>query len=480
MAWGGYSQHGGFDRGAERGRALAHIHKDKAKPKRTVFDTAMVAHVWAQQNQPYGRNAKATVYFDGPTIYSYGDHFPMASFVKPDVALVTTDRASQTTSSHIGDVRAALRNVSGRRIYDVANVLARTPAAHQANLDAMLRSIERAVLTMRNTRCGATRRRAAAKSIPLAVEEANAYQREFFPRRRKPAATVPADVVTNIRAADVAEARRNFVDARKAFMDGTTRLDRVKWQARSLISGAVTYRNACRAAGQADPAETKVDVARVLKLYFGARRLLAKGILPPQRYRYHHGRKHSIVTAQGRIYSDQRPILLTPGFFSQPVGYADFDRFARDMKTTAQLEAEAAEAAERDARWKAERKAAEAARTKELAEVIAEWRAGALPSISRLRSAPCMLRVKGNEIETSWGARFPAEHARKAWRAISAVYHAGVTWQTNGHKIPLGHFQVDRIESDGTLHAGCHTLSRAEIEHCAALLGLSAVAEIES
>jgi hypothetical protein len=478
MAFGGYSRYGGFDRGAERGRALAYKHREK--PKRTVFETAMVAHVWAQQNQPYGRNAKATVYFDGPTIYSYGNHFPMASFAKPDVVLVTTDRASVTTSSHISAVRGALRNVSGRRIYDVANVLARTPAEHQANLDAMLRSIERNVLAMRNTRYGATRRRSAAKSIPLAVEEANAYQREFFPRRRKPAATVPADVVTNIRAADVAKAKRAFVDARAAFMGDTcSRLDRVKWQARSLINAAVNYRNACRVAGEADPV-TDVNVMRVLKLYFGARRLLAKGIIPPQRYSYHHGRKHSIVTAQGRIYSDQRPILLTPRLFSQPVGYADFDRFARDMKTTAQLEAEAAERAERAAAWEAERKAAEAARTKELAEVIAEWRAGALPSISRLRSAPCMLRVKGTEIETSWGARFPAEHARKAWRAISAVYRAGVTWQTNGHKIPLGHFQVDRIEADGTLHAGCHTLSRAEIEHCAALLGLPSVAEMES
>jgi hypothetical protein len=474
MVWGRYSQHGGFDRGVERGRELAYKYRDK--PKRTVFETAMVAHVWAQQNQPYGRNAKATVYFDGPTIYSYGNHFPMASFVKPDVVLVTTGRASPTTSSHMDAVYTALR---GRRIYAVANVLARTPAEHQANLDAMLRAIETAVSAMRNTRYGARRRRAAAKSIPLTVEKANAYQREFFPRRRKPAATIPADVVTNIRAADVAEARRNFVDARKAFMNGTTRLDRVKWQARSLISAAVNYRNACRVAGEADPA-TNVDVARVLKLYFGARRLLAKGIIPPQRYSYHHGRKHSIVTAQGVHYGDQRPILLTPRVFSQPVGYADFDRFARDMKTTAQLEAEAAERAERAAAWEAERKAAEAARTKELAEVIAEWRAGALPSISRLRSAPCMLRVKGTEIETSWGARFPAEHARKAWRAISAVYHAGVTWQTNGHKIPLGHFQVDRIEADGTLYAGCHTLSRAEIERCAELLGLPSVAEMES
>ena len=35
---------------------------------------------------------------------------------------------------------------------------------------------------------------------------------------------------------------------------------------------------------------------------------------------------------------------------------------------------------------------------------------------------------------------------------------------TNGHTIPIGVYKVDRIDADGTLHAGCHHIAFSEIE----------------
>lgn len=91
---------------------------------------------------------------------------------------------------------------------------------------------------------------------------------------------------------------------------------------------------------------------------------------------------------------------------------------------------------------------------------------------SALRALPVMLRVDGDEIVTSHGARFPVEHGKRAFKAIAAIKASGRGWETNGHTIPLGHFKVDRVSPDGEVRAGCHVVAWAEVEHCAASLGL--------
>jgi hypothetical protein len=75
---------------------------------RTVFDNSMVAHVWAQQNQRSGRNAKDSFSFAGGCLYSY--RTAIAQFVKPDVVLISNRSYSQTTSKHQSYMRRALSN----------------------------------------------------------------------------------------------------------------------------------------------------------------------------------------------------------------------------------------------------------------------------------------------------------------------------------------------------------------------------------
>lgn len=76
------------------------------------------------------------------------------------------------------------------------------------------------------------------------------------------------------------------------------------------------------------------------------------------------------------------------------------------------------------------------------------------------------------EIETSQGARFPVKHGLKALPFIREVIARGEAWEKNGHKIALGHFEIDRIEPDGTVKAGCHTVAYSEIEAVAKQLGV--------
>jgi hypothetical protein len=68
---------------------------------RHVFDHRQLAHVWAQQSQDDGRTSNGSLFFSGRTIYSYGHHFPIATF-HPKKSLVFFCNASysNTTNKH--------------------------------------------------------------------------------------------------------------------------------------------------------------------------------------------------------------------------------------------------------------------------------------------------------------------------------------------------------------------------------------------
>ncbi len=99
---------------------------------KTVFSShSEVAHVWAQQKQDEGR--ANNIFFEGDTIYSYGRHFPIARFVKPDVILFTTRSYSTSTSGHCSMVQSAIGR--GITILSVFNPCATCENQHIKNLD---------------------------------------------------------------------------------------------------------------------------------------------------------------------------------------------------------------------------------------------------------------------------------------------------------------------------------------------------------
>jgi hypothetical protein len=107
-----------------------------------VFSPAMVAHVWAQQGQDYGRNSGTSFYFSGKTIYSYGSHFPIATFVNLNTVLMTTRSYSSTTAKHIGRVRQAIPDRC-KIIY--VHIPSRTPDAVKLNLTEFSDDIARLI-----------------------------------------------------------------------------------------------------------------------------------------------------------------------------------------------------------------------------------------------------------------------------------------------------------------------------------------------
>lgn len=73
--------------------------------RKVLKSVEQVMHYWANQVQPEGRSGN--VYFDGPTIYSYGPHFPMATIIG-GAFVFTTRHYSLTTSRHISSARRAV------------------------------------------------------------------------------------------------------------------------------------------------------------------------------------------------------------------------------------------------------------------------------------------------------------------------------------------------------------------------------------
>jgi hypothetical protein len=112
-------------------------------------------------------------------------------------------------------------------------------------------------------------------------------------------------------------------------------------------------------------------------------------------------------------------------------------------------------------------------------EIIAAWRAGDTNAVLRnAYTLPVMLRIRTfgadesvagevGRVETSRGAQVPISHALRGLRFVRAVVARGEAFETNGKTLHLGHYKIDRIDVDGTLAAGCHVISLAEIERIA-------------
>ena len=79
---------------------------------KTASNNRELAHLWA--NQSYPSAVGSNFLFDGPTLYSYGEHFPVAKLVSIGgevVALHNPAKRSITTTRHQSLARAAVSHL---------------------------------------------------------------------------------------------------------------------------------------------------------------------------------------------------------------------------------------------------------------------------------------------------------------------------------------------------------------------------------
>jgi hypothetical protein len=88
---------------------------------KTVFSNDMAFHVFAQQGQSEGRNAKGSISFEGGRLYSYGRHYVSAFCLHNAdggrAFFYNADSNSVTTNRHVGQARRA---IPGRAVSCIA------------------------------------------------------------------------------------------------------------------------------------------------------------------------------------------------------------------------------------------------------------------------------------------------------------------------------------------------------------------------
>lgn len=91
----------------------------------------------------------------------------------------------------------------------------------------------------------------------------------------------------------------------------------------------------------------------------------------------------------------------------------------------------------------------------------AQWLAGRQGEFHQ--ESPTLVRRIGDTLETSRGANCPFSHAVLAFLKAQQCRSTNTTWQRNGQQIRVGHFNVDSIDAQGNMRAGCHTLKWEEM-----------------
>jgi hypothetical protein len=113
--------------------------------RKKYFTDAQLTHIWAHQIRPEAYKAGANhwqIYFQGKTIYSYGQHFPMASLFgkKNEYVAITTRTYSRTTADHLRLVKNAVSHFAPENKVFCSDPEAAIEGRHILNLQSFERA----------------------------------------------------------------------------------------------------------------------------------------------------------------------------------------------------------------------------------------------------------------------------------------------------------------------------------------------------
>lgn len=181
------------------------------------------------------------------------------------------------------------------------------------------------------------------------------------------------------------------------------------------------------------------------------------------------------LTARSRQNAEWRMAELER-LIAEANHYAQFVGIRHTFATCANMEELKERVKGAAARHVAETKKAEAKEKRERARKLAEawpiveaWKRGESVQFPYIVTDVYM-RVEGDEVVTSKGARFPVAHARLGLALVRRCVEQKQEYHRNGHTQHLGAFAIDSIAPDGTVTAGCHVVRYAEIERLAPML----------
>lgn len=174
-------------------------------------------------------------------------------------------------------------------------------------------------------------------------------------------------------------------------------------------------------------------------------------------------REISSLQEQANVYRQ----TFLDGKGTLPVLPADFQKIiekAREREARKDFADAAKSARQREAREERERLNA-----LNLDEKIIAWREGKAVSLPRNMSS-VLLRLKGDTVETSKGARVPlgdAETVYRLWRRCGETGGGYLPAANNEFPLKVGVYTLNMIDTDGNIRIGCHTITPEEAERFA-------------
>lgn len=128
---------------------------------------------------------------------------------------------------------------------------------------------------------------------------------------------------------------------------------------------------------------------------------------------------------------------------------------------------------QRKADAKARREAAKTAREAKQAQFSA-WMGGQsvmFPREYQPADGSALLRISpdGESVQTSQGATFPLDHAKRVGPAVLRLIRdaqrlGSASFDLSANPIRLGHFHIDRMDDQGNIYAGCHRVNAETVE----------------
>lgn len=373
---------------------------------KTVYTGQEVPHIFATNPQGVARNSSGSLYCNNGTLYSYRDSAPIAAWFG-DTVLINDDSYSVTTSKHQSWLRRAVHHLPTVTLPSLQQITGNFATELNAANYIAARSGEIAEL------------------------------REKLPRAR-----------SDWRKADIAR--------QIAALEAACEFVWCKWAGKKS-----DWRNAGKVKAKADKAER---VAR----YTRARNQLESGVETAKRMvadmrdtiereqRPFNFQWHLETTFRNICHIDAMGARKGLGVIGETATFRDAasvmgKKWARECMALAAGIVAIAESLQPEI--DAARAAFEAAERVTMAERVAKWLAGD-GNVSLQGMSETLCRVKGDEVQTSKGARVPLNEALQFAALAKQCRDKGKALDLAGKQI--GAYRGNSISATGDLTVGCH------------------------
>jgi len=108
----------------------------------------------------------------------------------------------------------------------------------------------------------------------------------------------------------------------------------------------------------------------------------------------------------------------------------------------------------------------------ESAERLALWLTGESVNINGFQFSNTLLRIKGDQIETTRGAKIPVSDALKIYPLLARTKRTGGKIEAGLHNINLGAYRFNSFDGENLI-VGCHVIAWAQIQKIAIQLNLT-------